>query len=50
MEQWLASIFAALGLIPIIPEKFSEEKVIDVNKVNQQRCIDESGQWLESVD
>ena len=30
--------------------KFSEEKIVYVANVNQQRCFDESGMWLENVD
>ena len=29
---------------------FSEEKIIIVAEVDQQRCLEESGQWLENVD
>ena len=43
----LASYPAALGLIPGIPDVFSDkffrEKIVDVGKVNQQRCCLE--QW-----
>ena len=28
----------------------SEEKIIDVAEVDQQRCLEESGQRLENVD
>ena len=38
------------GLNPSVPEIFSEEKIIDVAEVNQRRRLEESGQWLESVD
>ena len=41
---------AAPNLIPSILEIFSEEKIVDVAEVNQQRCLEESGQWLENVD
>ena len=53
IAQWIAFALpnpAALGLIPGIPKFFSEEKIVDVAEVNQQRCLDESGQWLENVD
>ena len=36
---------AAPGLIPNVPQKISEEKI-----VNHERCSGESGQWLENVD
>ena len=26
------------------------EKIVDVAEVNQQRCLEESGQWLKNVD
>ena len=29
---------------------FSVEKTVDVSEVNQWRCLEESGQWLENVD
>ena len=48
--QWLAYLLtdpAALSLIPSNPEIFSEENIADVDEVNQQRCLEESGQWLE---
>ena len=32
------------GSIPSIPEFFAEEKIVNVAEVNQQRCIEESGQ------
>ena len=35
--------------IPSIP-KNSEEKIVEVAKVNQWRCLEESGQLLENVD
>ena len=28
---------------------FSEEKIVDVAEDNQQRCLEESEQWLENV-
>ena len=39
---------AATGLIPAF--FFSEENIADVAEVNQQQCLEESGQWLENVD
>ena len=41
---------ATSGLIRSAPEFFSEEKIINVAQVNQQRSSEESGQWLENVD
>ena len=47
----LASHPAAPGSIPSIPTNFSMERVsILVGEVNQQRWLEESGQWLENVD
>ena len=40
----------APGLIPSIPEFFFRGKMVDAAEVNQRRCIEESGQWLENVD
>ena len=37
-------------LILSIPEKFSEEKIVDGADVDKRRCLKESGQWLENVD
>ena len=33
-----------------LPNPAALEKIVDVAEVNQQRCLDESGQWLENVD
>ena len=41
---------AALGLIPSIPQKIAEEKIVNVAEVNQWRWLEESGQWLENFD
>ena len=49
IAQWLAHLLpdpAALGLVPSIPEIFSEEKIVNVRQMN---CSDESGQCLENV-
>ena len=53
VAQWLAYLPtnpAALGTVPGIPEIFAGEKTVDTAKVNQQCCLEESGQWLENVD
>ena len=53
MAQWFAYLLpdpAGPGLIPSFPDIFSEEKIGSAAKVNQQRCFEESGQWLENVD
>ena len=53
IQQWLAYLLldpAALGLNPSSAKKISEEKIVDVDEVNQLRCLEESGQWLENVD
>ena len=39
-----------MGLNPSDPDFFSEEKIVGVAEVNQQRCLEESGQRLENVD
>ena len=41
MVRILASRLSCPGLIPCIPEEFSEEKIVDVAKVDQvfQRCF-----------
>ena len=30
--------------------KFCNKKIVDVAEVNQWRCLEDSGQWLENVD
>ena len=37
------------GSIPCIPQKISDEKIVIVAEVNQLRCLEESGLWLENV-
>ena len=37
------------GSIPCIPKKISDEKIVIVAEVNQLRCLEESGLWLENV-
>ena len=41
---------AALGLIPSITKNIFEEKIVDVDEVNQWHCLEEIGQRLENVD
>ena len=41
---------AAPGSIPSIPQKNSEEKIINAAEVNQWCWLEESGRWLENVD
>ena len=51
--QWLAYLIldpAAPGYIPSNPNFFSKEKIVNVAEVNQRRCLEETGQWLENVD
>ena len=50
MDSILALHPGAPGSIPGIPNKFSEEFILDVAEVSQQRSLEESGQWLENVD
>ena len=45
-----ASRPSCTGLILSVPEIFSEETSFNVAEVNQQRCLEESEQWLENVD
>ena len=48
----LASGEAAQGSIPRVLEIFSEKKIVDVVvvfEVNQQRCLEESGQRLDKM-
>ena len=51
--QWLAYVLldpAASGLIPRIPDIFSEEKIVHVAEVNQSRCLNKRGRLFENVD
>ena len=51
--QWLSYYHpdpAALGSIHRIPQKISEKTIVDVAEINQRRCLEESGQWLENND
>ena len=51
--QWLAFLLTnptAPGLIPSIPKKNSEDKIVNVAGVNQWACWEKSGLWLENVD
>ena len=50
MVSILASHPAAPCLTPSFPKKISEEKIVLVSEVNQQGCLQDSGQWLENVD
>ena len=52
VAKWLAYLHpdtAALGSIPLLPEMFSEEKIIDVAEVNQKHCIENGGQWIKHI-
>ena len=35
---------------PEFPKIFPLKKIVNVAEVNQQHCLEESGQWLENVD
>ena len=51
--QWLAYLLpypAALGFIPSIPNKNSEEKNVNNAEVNQRSCLEQSLQWLQNVE
>ena len=53
IARWSAYLLldlAAPGSIPSVPPKNSEERLINVAEVNQQRCLEEREQWLENVD
>ena len=45
----MVSTLAYPGSILIVPETFSDEKIVDVAGVNHRRCFEESGQWHENV-
>ena len=50
--QWLAYLLpdpASSGLIPSIPPKCLDEKIVNFAEVNQWHCLEESGQWLKNV-
>ena len=46
----MVSILASRPSCTIVPEIFSEEKNVHIAEVNQIRCFEESGQWLQNVD
>ena len=46
----LASDPPALGSISNIPQKIYRGKIVYVAEVNQRRCQEERGLWLENVD
>ena len=53
IAQCLAHLFpdpSTPGLIPSVPQKNSEEKIVNVAEFNQWRCLEKSGQRLENVD
>ena len=53
IAQWLGYLLpdpATPGLIPSASKKNSEENIVDVAEVNQRRCLEECGQWLENDD
>ena len=50
MVSKLASDLPALGSISNIPPKIDRGKIVYVAEVNQRRCQEESGLWLENVD
>ena len=37
------------GLNPSIPESGSKEKIVDVAEVDQQRFLEESGEWVKML-
>ena len=41
---------AAPALMPSVPKKNFRVKIMNVAEVNQWRCSEESGQWLNNVD
>ena len=43
------SILASRPALGSIPEKFSEDKIVDVVLANQWQCLEESARWLENI-
>ena len=43
-QQWQT---ADPSSIPSTPKNFSEENIVDISEVNQWRCLEDSGQWLD---
>ena len=37
-------------MFPVFEKSFQRKTIVTVAEVNQQRCLEESGQWLENVD
>ena len=53
IAQWLVFLPpdpVPSGSIPSITKNISEEKIVNVAKVNQMHYFDGNGQWLENVD
>ena len=51
IAQWLAFLHPdPAGLIPSIPKEIFIAEFFVVAEVNQWRCLEESGQWLENDD
>ena len=49
MFSILASGPSCPELIPRVPKMFAEEKIVDVAEVDQQRFIEESGEWVKML-
>ena len=50
IEQTLAFLLldpVAPGLIPSVPKKISDEKIVDVGEASQWCCLEQIGQRLE---
>ena len=53
IAQWFAYLLpnpVAPIQNPAFPDFFQRKIIVHGAEVNQQRCLDESGQWLENVD
>ena len=46
----LASGYSRPGFHSLHSQKNLEVKIVGIAEVNQRRCLEESGQWLENVD
>ena len=46
----LASGYSHPGFRSLHSQKNLEVKIVGIAEVNQRRCLEESGQWLENVE
>ena len=50
IAQWLSYLLLDPAAPGSITGRVSGGKIVDGAEVNQRRCLEESGQWLDNVD